>query len=486
MPLRPLAAAWLLLAPPAAAQDAWEGATAALFESIRYELRRGPGSRLPDTPQNLTPAQQEAMRSFLVPDPARPPAGMPPGGVQRVLTTLRDVDVYFNRAIPTTEWERRLAESRRAFEAAHGDARARSRMSAAQWDAALDGLLEDFVTALADPNTQYQEPVQTAGARARLAGRVTGIGVSLGTHPRGAIILSVVRGSPAHEAGLREADLIVAVDGASIAGESNEVVDALLRGDAGSAVRVGVARLAEPVRLVRREVRVPLTFARFAAPGVAHVYLARFGERCDEELFRAIDSILEQGATRLILDLRSNPGGLVPMAEMIASEFLPDGRLIAATMRQGLVDEAAYVDGHGRYRRLPMVVLVDRLSASASEIVAAALQENGRAAIVGERTFGKGSFQTLVPTEGDSSRSLRVTTGGWATPDGGSVESRHDAATGARLPGTGGVIPDVLVTLDDDQYAAVYRGIMNQLGGAPSMSEDDPILRAGLAEVLRR
>jgi carboxyl-terminal processing protease len=274
--------------------------------------------------------------------------------------------------------------------------------------------LDDRFSAYFDPKTYKEFEESTRGA-------FEGVGLTVAEVERGLRVLTVFDGSPARRAGIRARDVITAVNGQSLAGKTAEQATALIKGPAGTAVTLAVVRgKGEPrsVELRRARVDVPVVKAEMRESGgrkIAHVQLSSFTSGAHGELRKAIDGLLAKGAEGIVLDLRGNGGGLLNEAVLVSSIFIGDGTVVSTDgrTRPRRVFEAT---GHPIDSDIPVVVLVNGESASASEIVAGALQDRKRAEIVGTRTFGKGVFQEV--RELSNGGALDITVGEYFTPNG--------------------------------------------------------------------
>ncbi|MBI5711288.1 MAG: S41 family peptidase [Candidatus Eisenbacteria bacterium] len=294
---------------------------------------------------------------------------------------------------------------------------------------ALKGMLRDL-----DPYSQFLDEKEFANLQSVTHGSFGGIGIVVSVRDDYPTVISPIEGSPAWEAGLRAGDVIVAIDGKSSAGLTVGEVAGRLRGAAGTQVRVTVRREGEDgeheVTLERRVIEThAVPYAFLAAPAVGYVRLADFSERSGAEVGDAVERLRALGAKSLVLDLRSNPGGLLEQAVDVAERFVPKGTLVVYTRGHARGQDNRYLAAEPRPNtQWPMVVLVDGGSASAAEIVAGALQDLDRALVVGRTTFGKGSVQTVFPLRGGGS-ALKLTTALYYTPSGRSI---HHAVQGAQ------------------------------------------------------
>jgi carboxyl-terminal processing protease len=335
------------------------------------------------------------------------------------------------------------------------------------WTNALQGLLES----LDDPYAEVFTPSEVEAFDEENTGNYSGIGVQITELNGDVTVTKVFRGTPADEVGLVEGDVIVGVDSSDARDWSTGVVSDSIRGPAGTDVRVVVARegFDEPVPFVitRAEVHVPAVEADLIAGDVGYITIDRFARRAAVE----VDSVLREipSARGIVLDLRRNPGGFLDEALKMADVFLQRGQKLASLRERSVgeddgTNETSFTDGvSARIPDKPIVVLVDGFTASASEIVAGALQDHDRALIVGDRTFGKGVVQTVLDLP--HGYKLRMTTGTWHTPLGRSLH-RARAADGRPVPedtdtfpevttpggrtlvAAGGVFPDLPVTPD--------------------------------------
>jgi carboxyl-terminal processing protease len=283
------------------------------------------------------------------------------------------------------------------------------------------GAIRGAFATLDDPYTTFLEPQPTQRRNEDLSGRFGGIGAYVSQAEDGSIILDPMPDQPADQAGVETGDILIQVDDQEITPEMtvDEVVT-LVRGRVGTVVRLTLRRegLAEPVvvAVTRREIPTPsLTWRMLEeAEGVGYIQITTFSGRTDSELEKALDELAQQGMESLILDLRGNGGGLLDSAIDVSSEFLGDG-VVAYQVERGGREQAFRVKGGGKYLTEPLVLLVDGGTASASEIVAGALQDRGRAVLVGEKTFGKGSVQSLHDLSDGSS--VHITFAKWFTPN---------------------------------------------------------------------
>jgi carboxyl-terminal processing protease len=280
-------------------------------------------------------------------------------------------------------------------------------------DAAVDSL-DDRFSHYFDPNAYRAFEEATAGA-------FEGVGMNVEAVPRGLRVVSVFDRSPAQRGGVKAGDVITAVDGKAIAGTSTDEATTLIKGRSGTRVVLTVAspgRKARSVPLRRARVDVPVVRSEMRTSGgtkVAHVTLSSFTSGAHGEVRTAVERLLARGARGVVLDLRHNGGGLLNEAVLVSSIFIPDGTIVS-TKGRARPRRVFKATGSSIDPKIPVVVLVDRASASASEIVTGALQDRDRARVVGTRTFGKGVFQEIRRLSNGGA--LDITVGEYFTPDG--------------------------------------------------------------------
>lgn len=309
--------------------------------------------------------------------------------------------------------------------------------------------LRGMVASLGDPHTSYLDPYEYRQTQIDLEGEYEGIGAWVDTNAEYLTIVSPMDGSPAEEAGLLPGDRIIAVDGEDMTGIMGDLVIQRLLGPAGSKVQLTIDRdgVEEPfvVEIIRRHIVVPSVLIESLEENIVYVQLTIFGADSYQELHSALEEILESNPDGLILDLRNNIGGYLHVAINIASEFISDGAVVYEEYGDGEVDTYEAIQG-GIATEIPMVVLVNGQSVSASEILAGALQDYQRAQLVGVTTYGKGSVQLPI-TLADNQGALRISIARWLTP-----EKRH-------IHGTG-IDPDVVVEFTQED---LEQGIDPQL-----------------------
>jgi carboxyl-terminal processing protease len=366
-------------------------------------------------------------------------------------------------------------------------------------DAAIRGIIDS----LDDPYTSYLSTQQYQDFTASLRGAdadFEGIGAELTVRDGRVMVLGPLPDSPAVRAGIRPGDFIVAVDGVSTEGESLLEVVARVRGPKGTTVVLRLQRAGSvaPVEIsvVRDTIHLTSVSRRIQAEDIGYVGLDGFNEQTAAGLREAITQLRAAGAKGLILDLRSNTGGLVDAAIAVVSEFIREGNVFLWRHADG-TEEPYPVTGEGTAYDLPLVVLVNGYSASASEITAGALQDHGRAVLIGTTTYGKGSVNLLE--ELDSGAGLYVTTARWLTPSGHLIEGQGlepDIAVDASglspaLVRIGGLTADLCAAYDGELAdlldVPALTGALDELCGlgevAPAGPEGDPQLDAAIEQL---
>lgn len=323
-----------------------------------------------------------------------------------------------------------------------------------------EGALRGILEALGDEgHTAYLSPSEYAAEQDALEGRVLGIGVVLDERAEAPVIISVIDGSPADRAGLRAGDVIARVEDLDAVRLDLDELAELVRGDAGSSVRLGIERPGSgqrfEVSIVREEVTIdPADWARLPGTDLAVVRVVQFSSGSGEEARGAIEEALDDGAAGIVLDLRGNPGGLVQEALEVAAAFMDGGVAYQEADREGVVRDVSVPAGRTLSADVPIIVLVDYATASSAEILAVALRDNERATIVGEATFGTG---TVLNTYGLSDGSaLKVGVRRWLTPRGESVFAVGIRPDHEVDPVLGGTLlrPSELVTMTPGEVAA--------------------------------
>jgi len=301
-------------------------------------------------------------------------------------------------------------------------------------DASLQGMVRELRRRHHDRFSEYFSPQAQARFAEAISGRFTGIGLSVTQVKQGLKVERVFASSPAEKAGIEPGDLVVSVDGKSIAGESSAASTEKIKGPEGTEVTVGVRSpggRTRQVEITREQIALPVVTSKVKEVGgskLGYVYMASFSEGVHAPLRNAVRKLERQSVEGIVLDLRANPGGLLDEAVLSASVFLPEDEVVVSTdsRTQG---HAVYRTVGGNLPAVPIVVLIDRNTASAAEILTAALADDAGATVVGTRSFGKGVFQQEEPLANGGA--LKLTVGEYFTPK------------GANLAETRGVHPDV-------------------------------------------
>jgi len=308
-------------------------------------------------------------------------------------------------------------------------------------DSSLQGMVRGLRRSYGDRFSDYFSPQALAHFNEEIEGRFSGIGLSVNGIKQGLRVERVFKGSPAEEAGIEVGDTIVTVDGRSIAGLDSNAATDLIKGPEGSEVTVGVrgpGGKTRQVRLTRAQISLPVVSSKLETVHgrkLGYARLATFSEGSSLALRRAVSKLQGQGAQGLVLDLRGNGGGLLEEAVLNASIFLPKGETVVSTdsRSQG---HAVYKAEGGNLPSLPIVVLIDRNTASAAEILTAALADDAGAKTVGARSYGKGVFQQEMDLSNGGA--LKLTVGEYFTPDGANLAGKgiHPDVRAPDLPAT--------------------------------------------------
>jgi carboxyl-terminal processing protease len=309
-------------------------------------------------------------------------------------------------------------------------------------DSSLQGMARGLRRHYGDRFSDYFSPRMLSRFNEEIEGRFSGIGLSVTAVKGGLRVEHVYKGSPAERAGIEVGETIVSVDGRSIAGLDSNAATALIKGPEGSEVTVAVrdprTGKARKVRLTRAQISLPVVSSKLKTVNgekLGYARLATFSEGAHDALRRAVRKLQKEGAQGLVLDLRGNGGGLLEEAVSTASIFLPKGETVVSTnsRTQG---HAVYETTGGNLASLPIVVLIDRNTASAAEILTAALADDAGARTVGTRSFGKGVFQQEIGLSNGGA--LKLTVGEYFTPDGTNLAGKgiHPDVPARDLPAT--------------------------------------------------
>ncbi|MDE2040170.1 MAG: S41 family peptidase [Elusimicrobia bacterium] len=322
----------------------------------------------------------------------------------------------------------------------------------------IDGAASGMVRTL-DPFSQYMSPEARQEMEAETQGQFGGLGIEVGMKDDGLVIITPLPGTPAYLAGVLPNDRLVDIDERSTKDMTLSDALKLLRGEPGSKVKLTMLRppdngksgpwLTKEFTLTREIVKIESVQSWMAAPGIGYLRLIEFSGHTARDARKALEELKTQGAKALVLDLRNNPGGLLTAAVELAGDFIGDGKLIVYTQGRRPGDKQEFrAAGKPPYGDWPLVVLVNGGSASASEILAGCLQDQHRALVMGMRSYGKASVQSVIPL--DDGSGLRLTVAHYYTPLGRMIQRNEEAHTG-------GITPDIVVPVSRETEAGLYR-----------------------------
>lgn len=299
----------------------------------------------------------------------------------------------------------------------------------------VDGAIKGMVESLEDPYSAYLDAETYAHLREQIRGTFGGLGILVGVADNYLTVVRVYEGTPAAKKGIKAGDKIKSIDGKDARGMDLETAVGIMRGPVGTRIHLSLLRgdSEEPLEktLTREEISVPTVEGRMVEDtGIAHVVITQFNEKTSGELTATLDRLRDKGMESLILDLRNNPGGEFMAAKDVADSLIPEGPIVTVDYRTGK-DFVYKADDN--YLNLPLVVLVNGNSASASEIVAGAVKDTKAGTLVGTTTFGKGIVQTIFPL--DNGAALKLTTARYLTPSGHYIHKK-------------GIEPDIKVAQD--------------------------------------
>ncbi|MCB9193285.1 MAG: S41 family peptidase, partial [Flavobacteriales bacterium] len=372
-------------------------------------------------------------------------------------------------------------------------------------EALVDEVIEDILQRL-DPHSYYITADEMRAAQEPLTGSFDGIGVEFAIQRDTVVVVAALEGGPSEALGIRAGDRIVSADDRNMAGVgiSNKDVMDRLRGPSGSTVTVGIQRRGRKapfdVEITRGKIPINSIAVALEYPdGTGYIKLVRFAQTTHEEFIKAAKDLLDQGMKRLVLDLRGNGGGYLNAAIDMADEFLPAGRMIVYTEGRAQPRQEFRATDRGSLQDMPLGILIDEGSASASEILSGAIQDNDRGLIIGRRSFGKGLVQEQVDLPDHSA--VRLTTARYYTPSGRSIQRPYGEGIdyaddlehrlehgelvnkdsivldtshvyhtlkGRKVYGGGGIMPDLFVPADTSESssyltALFFSGVLNDL-----------------------
>ncbi|MCW7541512.1 S41 family peptidase [Aquabacterium sp. A7-Y] len=349
-----------------------------------------------------------------------------------------------------------------------------------------------------DPHSQYFDKKTFKEFREGTTGRFVGVGIEIGMEDGLVKVVTPIEGSPAFRAGLKSGDLITKIDDTAVKGLSIDQAVKRMRGEPNTKVLLTIFRKAEsrtfPVTITREEIRVQSVRAKVIEPGYAWLRVSQFQDRTVDDFVRKLEELYKQdpGLKGIVLDLRNDPGGLLEGAVAIAAAFLPKDVPVVSTNGQIAESKQIFKASPNDYVRrgggdplkrlpeavksVPLVVLVNEGSASASEIVAGALQDHKRAVVMGSQTFGKGSVQTVRQLTADTA--LKLTTARYYTPSGRSIQAK-------------GIVPDVMLdeTAEGNLYSALRMreaDLQKHLVSGGEKDEKDPAREKAREEAMKR
>lgn len=305
----------------------------------------------------------------------------------------------------------------------------------------LDGLKHGLAQSTKDPYTEYFTADEAKAFNSELQGTITGIGAQLELDDTGnVVVLAPLAGSPAEAAGLRAQDVIVTINGKSTSGMTTNDAVQQIRGQKGTTVKLGIVRdktQALNFTITRDTIQIPTATSKILDGNIGYLQVSQFSDDTDNLIDKAVANFKANGVKKVILDLRDNPGGEVTTAVHLSSLWLQQGDLIVEQKHGDTVIDSDRATANNDLRGMPTVVLVNGGSASASEITTLALRDHKAAYVIGEKTFGKGVVQQLIPFSDGSS--LKVTIAKWYSPNGTNINKK-------------GITPDQIVTPTDADY----------------------------------
>ncbi|MDE6479529.1 MAG: S41 family peptidase [Muribaculaceae bacterium] len=371
-------------------------------------------------------------------------------------------------------------------------------------DSLLSSVVPDLLAGL-DPHSVYFTPEELKSTNEDMEGHFSGVGVSFQIVNDSVVVVDVIAGGPAEKVGILNGDKIVEANDSSLTGKkaTNDNVFKKLRGEKGTKVALKVKRSNSDKLLdfevVRDDIPVNSVDAVYIADkedGIGYLKVSKFGRNTYEEFYMALLQLASQGAKSFVIDLRGNSGGFLDQVILMANEFLPDDRIIVSTNGK-LSDNRslAVSDGNGHFQTMPIAVLIDEYSASASEIFAGAIQDNDRGLVIGRRSFGKGLVQHQI--ELPDSSALRLTVARYYTPSGRCIQKPYERGAdgkyvmdildrfehgefynadsikldksklfltkgGRKVYGGGGIMPDVFVPEDTTGFSSYYVNVSNK------------------------
>ncbi|MGM1033780.1 MAG: S41 family peptidase [Bacillota bacterium] len=322
----------------------------------------------------------------------------------------------------------------------------------------VDGAINGMIKSLDDPYSAYMDKKEASSFHESISSSFEGIGAEIQEQDGQIMVVSPIKGSPAEKAGVKPNDIILSVDGKSVEGLSSSEAVLKIRGEKGTKVDLSISRAgeSEPIELTIKRDTIPIetVYAEMLDDGVAKIQVTSFSEHTVQELKTALEEMSKKNMKGLVLDLRGNPGGLLDQAIEMASLFIPNGEVVLQVEERSGKKEVYKSENDGELK-IPVVVLIDDGSASASEIVAAAVSESADIPLIGVKSFGKGTVQTAQDFKDGSN--FKYTAAKWLTPEGNWIHKK-------------GIKPDITVKLPD--YASLpYISPDKELKASDSSSE---------------
>lgn len=299
----------------------------------------------------------------------------------------------------------------------------------------INGAINGMFQSLDDPYSTYMDEQQAQKLHQSISSSFEGIGAEITEKDGSILIVTPIKGSPAEKAGLKPNDKVLSVNGKSLQGVSSSDAVNMIRGKKGTKVELMIQRAgvegSTKISIIRDTIPIETVYGEMMDDGIAKVQITSFSENTTKELVKVLNDLQKKGMKGLVLDIRQNPGGLLEQAQSIASLFVPNGKVILKVQdRQGNIKEIA--SSNKDNPKLPLVVVIDKGSASASEILAGALHESAGVTLVGEKSFGKGTVQSVEDFKDGSN--IKFTTAKWLTPNGNWIHGK-------------GIKPDIEVAL---------------------------------------
>ena len=321
-----------------------------------------------------------------------------------------------------------------------------------------DAAANAMVDSLGDRWSYYISAADYGAYMEQMKNAYVGVGITVQERKDGTglDVMAVTAGGPAEEAGILAGDVIVGVEGERIAGQNANDISAKIKGEEGTSVSLMILRGGEEltVSVMRRQIKVPVATYKMLPDGIGLITIENFDERCASESITAIEELMKQGATKLIFDVRNNPGGYKDELVELLDYLVPEGLIFRAEYYNGKVEDDS---SDARELNVPMAVVVNENSYSAAEFFPAALRDYGKAVIVGQQTSGKGYFQSTYQLKDGSAVGLSI--GKYYTPKGVSLANV-------------GITPDIEVEVGDEIYAQIYYGTLDSM--------EDPQIQAAM------